>query len=309
MTATHPTDRASPVSPGEPGCAPPARAFHAPLFVLGALTAAMLWSYWPVATELARDWKSNEDYSAGVFVPIVAAVLIWFRRAELSRIVARPCLWAIALVLAAELVRYWGLRELRQSVERYAMVLEFIGLAWLVMGTRWTRANFWVLAFLFLMVPLPGTVHSAIADPMQSQATGAANFVLELLGIVVTREGNTLTLNHRIRVGIVEACSGLRMMTTFLVVACFLALSIRRPIWQRVGLVVSSVPVAIVCNVVRIVATAVLLLATDGSRTVETLFHDFAGYAMMPVAVLLLAAELWFFRRLVIEDRANPATT
>lgn len=291
----------------EVGTSAPPQAARAALTALIVLLGALTASYWTTLTELARDWKSSEDYSAGAFVPLVAIYLLWEKRSLLKTQEVRPFWPAALIVLAAEAARYKGLLDLRQSVERYAFVLEVIGLVWWIGGGALFRRVFWILAFLFLMVPLPGRVHNAISNPLQAHATTAANFVLDLAGIVVRREGNILTLNDRVQVGVVEACSGLRMMTTFLIVAAFLALSIRRPAWQKIVLVMSSVPVAIACNVVRVVATAWLLLATDGSRAVEKYFHDFAGYAMMPVAVVLLVGELWLLSKLVVEDRPVPA--
>lgn len=270
--------------------------------LLLVVIAALMWSYWSVLAELARDWRSSEDYSSGVFVPMVAGYILYDRRKRLADTPTATCWWGLGVILLAEYARYVGLRDLRQSVERYAFVLELAGATWLVLGTAMARRIGWVLAFLFLMFPLPLKIHNAVSNPMQSQATGAAMFVLEVLGVVVTREGNTMTLNDRVHVGVVEACSGLRMLMTFLIVAAFLALSIRRPFWQKAVLVVSSVGVAIVCNVVRIVATAEMLLATDGSPKVERFFHDFAGYAMMPVAIVLLLVELWLLNRLVLPD-------
>ncbi|MCC7292829.1 MAG: exosortase/archaeosortase family protein [Phycisphaerales bacterium] len=287
--------------------ASPSRANRQLAWVVAVLLAMLAGSYWPVLTELARDWASNEDYSAGMFVPAVAAYLVWEKRKGLACVGGAPFWGAVVLILAAEAARLQGLSDLRQSVERYALVLETMGVVLLVGGLPVFRRVGWILVFLFLMAPLPGSVHNAISGPMQNQATSAANFVLELMGIAVRREGNILTLNDRVQVGVVEACSGLRMMTTFVIVASFLALSIRRPRWQRAALVISSVPVAVACNVVRVVSTAWLLLATDGSKAVETFFHDFAGYAMMPIAVVLLVAELWLMSKLVIED--PPART
>ena len=39
-----------------------------------------------------------------------------------------------------------------------------------------------------------------------------------------------------------------------------------------------------------------------GTKAAEKFFHDFAGLAMMPVAVLLLYAELWLLDKLIVPE-------
>jgi exosortase len=131
---------------------------------------------------------------------------------------------------------------------------------------------------------------------------------LELLGITVVREGHTMLLNDTVPVAVAEACSGLRMLTAFIVVAFVLAYVVNRPRWQKAILMLSCIPVAIVCNQIRLVVTAILFLVVS-NQVGEKFFHDFAGLTMMPMAVLILAAELWILSHLVIEDEHERTKT
>jgi len=63
-------------------------------------------------------------------------------------------------------------------------------------------------------------------------------------------------------------------------------------------LLISSLPIAIFCNIVRLSATAVLYLKVS-NHVAETFFHDFAGLTMMPMAVLLLLGEATLMKRIV----------
>ncbi len=91
------------------------------------------------------------------------------------------------------------------------------------------------------------------------------------------------------------------MLTAFVVVSATLAYVVNRPRWQKVALVLSSVPVAILCNLIRLVVTAILYMVASG-ETAERFFHDFAGLTMMPLAVLILIGELWIMARLIVDD-------
>lgn len=205
------------------------------------------------------------------------------------------------MVLVAQAARAFGLLFYFKSAERYSLVLTVVGVVLLVAGRQVTREVRWILLFLFLMVPLPGRVHTLIAGPLQNLATVGAVFMLELFGLAVVREGNVMVLNGEVSVAVAEACSGLRMLTAFVIVAATLAYLVKRPSWQKVTLVLSSIPVAIFCNLIRLVVTAVLYLVAS-SETAERFFHGFAGLTMMPLAVVVLVAELWIMSRLVVDE-------
>ncbi len=278
-----------------------------PLLVVPVLLAALIWSYWPVLHAMMRDWQADDNYSVGALVPFIALYLLWNDRKTLARCTPQPCGWGIPVILAALLARAFGLVALFESAERYSLVLMVAGLVLLIGGRQVFRRVVWVLVFLLLMVPLPGKVHNLVSGPLQSLATSGAVMTLELIGITVMREGHVMTLNGDVRVGVAEACSGLRMLTAFVVVAATFACVIRRPGWQRFILVCSSIPIAIVCNLVRAVVTALLFIVVS-SDAGERFFHDFAGYAMMPLAILILVAELRLLPLLVsLDTPRSPA--
>ena len=270
------------------------------------LLAALLWAYWPTAYRLSKEWNSQDDYSVGMLVPFAALYLLWQERRLLNRYSPKPAWVAgICFILAAQGVRAFGLIGLFDSIERYAMVLTLWGVVLLTTGWRIFFRTFWVLAFLLLMIPLPGAVHNRIAYPLQTVATEGALVTLEVMGITVDQHGHVLVLNDSIEVAVAEACSGLRMLTAFVVVAAFLAYLVDRPPWQRIVLLLSSLPVAIICNLIRLVVTSLLCLFVS-DKVGRSFFHDFAGLTMMPLAVLMLLGELWIMSLLVYEpERAR----
>jgi exosortase/archaeosortase family protein len=78
------------------------------------------------------------------------------------------------------------------------------------------------------------------------------------------------------------------------------ALIVKRPLWEKLLLVVSAIPIALVVNVLRITATG-MLYELVSSQAAKLVFHDFAGWLMMPIALAILALELQFLKRLVLE--------
>jgi len=202
--------------------------------------------------------------------------------------------------------RIYGLLTMRPSAERYFMVLTIAGLVIMVAGMQVFRRVVWVLAFLLLMVPPPQRIHFLISVPLQRLATNGAVFLLEAHGAPVAQQGNVVMLGENTPMAVAEACSGLRMLTAFVIVAAFVAYMVKRPRWQKAVILASSIPVAVACNIIRIFLTAMIMLYVSVELG-ETFFHDFAGLVMMPAAVSLIFGEIWLMDRLVLSDAQGQA--
>lgn len=261
------------------------------VLVAFGLCIALAWSYWPTLRDLFAFWQENSDYSSGQFVPLLVLYVVWSRRAALKQLPLRTCWAALGLLAAAQAVRFYGIYDFYGSLERYSLILTVIALVWLLLGTRFVLQFGWPLLFLFLTVPLPNRIHNSLSLPLQDFATRSAVFGLETIGHLVVREGNVLRMSENNVVAVAEACSGLRMLNAFVVVCVALAFVVRRPLWQKSIVVLSSIPVAVASNTIRLVAT-VLLFEYVGGEFAQKFFHDFAGITMMPLAIVIAVAEL-----------------
>ncbi len=268
------------------------------LFLGGlVLLAAFMWSYWATLSELYRIWRRNDEYSAGLLVPLLAAYVLWVRRREFSTMTARPAILAgILAFLAAQILRGLGVYLMFGSAERLSMLLSVGAIALLVLGWDflWKLLPVWL--FLCLMIPWPNRVQAALALPLQRWATTSAVFCLELAGYEVARDGNVIHIGDT-SVAVAEACNGLRMITAFVVISGLVVLLARRAWWEKLLILLSSLPIALICNTLRLTVTAVAFTVLKGEG-VEKAFHDFGGYAMMPLALALVVGELWFLSRL-----------
>lgn len=275
-----------------------------------ALVAITAWSYWPTMVSLFKDWQGDDDYSAGQLVPLAALFLVWRERKHLKECLLKPCWWGVALLVLAQMGRTFGQLFMYESAERYALVLTTAGLVLMVAGWQVFRRVSWILLFVFLMVPLPGRIHNIISGPLRNVATTGSVFFLEAFGVRISQQGNVMMLNQNIPMGVAEACSGLRMLTAFVIVSAFIAYMVNRSRLQKATVLVSSIPLAVVCNMLRIVVTAVLMLLVS-TEAADKFFHDFAGVVMMPAAVLLIFGELWLMEKLTMPEpspRQEPAS-
>ena len=263
--------------------------------IIFALTVVTLWAYWPVITDLFDEWQSDDDYSAGQLVPITALFLIWKERKKLKESTLSPFWYGIILLFAAHAARLYGLIYMYESAERYSLVLMIAGLVLTVAGIDVFKRTFWIILFLFLMVPFPGQIHNLISGPLQKIATSGSVFMLEAFGANVSRQGNVVSLNRGTTMAVEEACSGLRMLTAFIIVSAFIAYMVKRSRFQKAFVLFSSIPIAVMCNIIRLCVTAVLFMLVS-SQAAEKFFHDFAGVTMMPAAVIIIFFELWLLK-------------
>src|SRR5262249_52031004 len=77
--------------------------------------------------------------------------------------------------------------------------------------------------------------------------------------------------------------------------ATAVAMIVRAPLHDRLILVASAIPIAILANVIRITATGVAYhLGGKDSPLAQVIYHDLAGWLMMPLALAMLWVELKF---------------
>jgi len=148
------------------------------------------------------------------------------------------------------------------------------------------------------MLPWPTRVQAAVALPLQRLATSSAVFCLETIGYDVIQEGNIINIGQA-RVAVAEACNGLRMITAFFVISGLVVLIIKRAWWEKLIVLASSLPIALICNTTRLTITALAFTVLSGEHW-EKIFHDFGGYAMMPLALAVIVAELWLLAKLTM---------
>jgi len=271
---------------------------------ISILTSVFLWSYWPGFVDLGGVWQRSDEYSSGMLVPFLALYILWGRRHKISEVPLRPSMWGIALFAAAQMMRYFGLFFMYSSAERLSLVVSIASVTLLLFGWQLFRKVLPILFFLCLMLPLPRSVHAAIILPLQNLATNSAVFFLEMMGYAAIQQGNIIHLNGT-TVAVAEACNGLRMVTSFFVITGLVVLLVQRKWWEKLIVLLSGLPIALLCNAIRLAITTIVFTKLSGEKP-EIIFHDFSGYAMMPLALLIVIFELWFLAKLtMVPEKAD----
>jgi exosortase len=257
-----------------------------PVLLLALVTLAL---YTPVLGRLIRQWYDDPNYSHGFFVPAFSGYLIWNRRQQIAAIKSFPSAWGSGLVLLSLAVLYLGSLGSELFLQRISLVGLIAGLVLYFSGWRRLWAFAFPVAFLLFMIPLPAVIYNQIVFPLQLLASRLATSCLETLNLFpVLREGNLLILD-RYTLEVVDACSGIRSLTSLLALAMGYSYLAERRLGIRIFLVAAMVPVAIVSNAVRVVITA-LLVNYFGISAAEGFMHSFSGLAVFLVSVMLLMA-------------------
>ena len=267
-----------------------------PWFAAGLLLVAFLWSYRPGLVNLWNTWQRSDEYSSGLLVPFLAVYVLWSRRYDLAQCRITPSIWGLFAFVAAQAIRLFGLFFMYSSAERLSIALSIAALVLLLFGWQFLRRVSTVLLFLCLMLPWPNRIQAAVALPLQSWATSSSVFCLEVMGYEVIQEGNIIHIGQA-TVAVAEACNGLRMVTAFFVISGLVVLLVRRAWWEKLIVLTSSLPIALLCNTARLTITAIAFTVLSGEYW-EKIFHDFGGYAMMPLALAGVVAELWLLAKL-----------
>lgn len=267
--------------------------------VLVGVVASLFWT--PVA-QMASRWAVDPSYTHGFLVPLFSLYLLWHRRTLL--VASAPALWwGIGFIVLATGLMLAGAALFYQTLAHYSLPFFLTGVCLVLGGWPGLKWAWPSLAFLFFMVPLPGPLADALGAPLQRAATIASTYAIQVVGVPAVAEGNVILLSKE-PIGVAEACSGLRMLVLFLAIAAGFVLLIGRKPWEKLLLLASAVPIAIGANVARITLTA-MMYEWVGETAAQLVFHDLAGWLMMPLAVVLLIAEATLLSKLLVDDRAT----
>ncbi|MEW6664886.1 MAG: VPLPA-CTERM-specific exosortase XrtD [Thermodesulfobacteriota bacterium] len=242
------------------------------------VAGSLLFSFWDTIQELVNQWLGNDDYSHGILVVPIAVYLAWERRARLKTMEIGTDWRALSLILLAVVIFIVGELGAELFTTRVSILVFVIGLTWFLFGYPVLKTLAFPLAFLFLMLPLPGFIYRNITFPLQLTASIGAVHLLQTLGITAFREGNVIDVGF-MQLQVVEACSGLRYILPLLTFGVLFAYFGQKALWKRIVLILATVPAAIVANVFRVAGTG-WIGTYWGSEAAEGFFHSFSGWVV-----------------------------
>ncbi len=250
---------------------------------------AVAWVCWPSLVRMESTWTSLPQYSHGYLVPLFAAYLLWHRRAELVDEGLSASLWGLPWIGVGLAMKWAGTAFFVDFVDDIAIIVLLWGALLTAGGGRGLSWGWQGVMFLAFMVPLPFRLETELQQSLLHFATSASTYSLQTLGYPAFSDGNLIHLPAS-KLGVLDACSGLRMGIVCTAMAVLAAMVSTAPGPQRVLIFLSGIPLALLTNILRITAMGV---ASEhyGQDAAERMFHDASGYVMIVLAVIGLVLE------------------
>lgn len=278
--------------------------------VLAGILVAMNYRQFP---KLFWTWINDDNWSHGLLIPLFSVYLLYSRRDEILRARPRICLWGLAVLVAAALLETLAYADGNPWACQIGMLMIAFGLVFYLGGPQIMRLTWLPIFFLAFAFPVPSIYYTRVALPLQNLAAAASAWVLQLFNVDIVVKQSSLWIvsatgfNH-LPLLVSEACSGMRLLMAFVALGVAMAYLTDRPIWQRLILVAMAVPVAVMCNIIRVTITCTMYVI-DKPELGQDFMHDFMGMVMLVPAMAMLWAIGWFLRHLVVEvdvDEARP---
>ena len=259
---------------------------------------------------MVYKWRTDGNWSHGWLVPVFSLYFLGIHRQQLKAAVCKPN-YAGALVIAAGLSLYYGSLAWGYTYPQlFAIIPCMLGLVLLIWGNQIFRVAWFPICYLVFAMPLPRSTFFNLTLPLREFASQVSGWALGLLpevytsvqGVVIEYERGTV---ERGSLNVEEACSGMRLMMAFCSLGVAMAYLGDRPLWQRIIMIISCIPIAVFCNMIRVLVTGVVHVYGREDLAQGTA-HGLLGLAMLPIALGLFALVGYVLSNLVVEVEEEP---
>jgi exosortase len=249
------------------------------------LVVLVLVTYIPTFIWMVDRWTvADTYYSHGFLIPLISAFIVWLKRKELVKLKTQPI--HLGWLFFGTGIAIHTLSALLQVyfTSGFSLILVIFGLVLLFLGKEFLRKLLFPILFLVFMIPLPMVAIANLSFRLKLFASQIATFIVNRLGVQAVREGSVIKTLHSYLV-VEDPCSGIRSLIALIALGTLMAYFSRLSRNKKIILFLSSIPIAIFTNVIRIV---VLTLVSEvyGSKVATGRFHDVMGILVFVFAFL-----------------------
>jgi exosortase D (VPLPA-CTERM-specific) len=277
-----------------------AQSRHRTAIVAGALVSLSILvcvvTFSGALRELIHRWTIQEEYSHGFLIPFIAAWLLWTRRDALRSSVGKPSWVGLGLILFAAVMHVVGKLSAIFLLSQLGFIIALIGVVLGFGGYSLLKVTFVPIIFLIFAIPLPYLIDAALSLRLELISSELGVFFIRIFQIPVFLEGNVIDLGVY-KLQVVEACSGLRYLYPLLSLGFLAAYLFHAPFWQRAFVFLSTIPITIFMNSLRIGIVGILVNYW-GPQDADGLLHMFEGWIIFVACSGLLILEMYALVRL-----------
>lgn len=258
------------------------------LIKLTAISIFLIIAYTPTFAWMIDRWSVKDTYySHGFLIPFICAFLVWHKREALKKIKINPSGIGWVLFIPSVLVHILSSLWRVYFTSGFSLIPVFAGLILLFFGREYLKQLLFPLFFISFMIPLPLVAIANISFKLKIFAAQISTFIINRMGVPAIRDGSVIRTAHSHLV-VEDPCSGIRSLIALIALGALMAYfsNISKP--KKVILFLSSIPIAISTNVIRIVA---LSLASEmyGPKLASGFFHDTMGILVFVFAFVGLS--------------------
>ena len=251
-----------------------------------ALSGLVFTLYAPVLRHLVEQWWTDPNYGHGFFIPLFSGYVLWRERSRCTKCEIKPNAFGFVVMLGAVGLLLLGSLGAELFTSRFSLLVLLAGMILFLAGWKPLRVVSFPLSYLVWMIPLPVIVFNQLTFPLQLVASRMAAAGLELVQVPVLRDGNVLVMSTY-SLEVVEACSGIRSLTTLIALAVAYGYFAEPRRWMRYVLACLMIPIALVTNAIRILGAG-MLAHRYGPTIAEGFLHGFSGWLIFVSALMLM---------------------
>jgi exosortase D (VPLPA-CTERM-specific) len=244
-----------------------------------------------VLSEVVRRWITQEEYSHGFFIPLIATWLLWTRREAIVRSMGQPSWLGLGLILLSGVMLVVGELSAFFMLGQLGFIVALLGIALAFGGYSFLKVVALPILLLVFAIPLPYFIDSVLSWRLQLLSSQLGVWVIRLFQIPVYLEGNIVDLGN-FQLQVVEACSGLRYLYPLMSLGFLAAYFFQAPLWKRLLVFLSTIPITIAMNSLRIGMVGVSVHFW-GPQMAEGFLHFFEGWVIFLACAGLLALEIY----------------
>ena len=285
--------------------APARRATEARTAVVQTLVliALCFWAFWPEFCFIYRAATRNSDWAHALAVPLAVLILLHRRRTHLVRSLGKGSLWGIILVLGGFILLAASTWPFTYGYPRLAATVPVLaGIVLAVGGWRVLKLCLPMLLLVLLSIPIGQRKYASLIIVPERHTLAAAGAALDQLpGVEIERTGPDFTFTRKGHSGTIalgEPRRGASLLLAYAVIGVFVAFSRIRPFWQIAVLALAAVPIALLCNLLRIVTWSPVTIYAGASptslapRAVAAVISLLAAYGLFVGLSAVLASQV-----------------
>lgn len=280
---------------------------------VGILTILFLYLFRYQIGPVVTLWFNDASWSHGLLIPLFSLYFLNQRKLQILQTESKPNWLGMVFILLSLMVLLLMIVQFRMTYLEQLTVVAALGAVVLFLG-GWPILRYTWLPILYLIfaIPLPQRILRALTIPMRTWAADIAAWFLNLVpNLQATNTGVVIDVVYKgtliePALDVAEACSGMRLLTAFLALGVAMAYLHERPILHRIVLLISTVPIAIFCNIIRVTITGLIYVLWD-PKYAQGIYHDMLGLLMLPLAFGLYGLLAWFMGNLLVEETAASA--